>query len=110
MIPDTTRGVSWLAIYADGRVSEGSTLEEWVAAPSTDLVLVDVYEPKEWAPGKPYRWRMECEWFGCREGPDGLLEFCRVHEEDAALDPAYVWKHGVLIPDAEMEAIRAVAG
>lgn len=106
---DTTLGIGFRAYYADGQIIEGASVDAWAAAPATALVLCDVIEPKEYAPGKPYRWRMECEWFGCRAHPSGQLEFARWHEETRPADDAWIWKQGLLITDAHMDEIRALA-
>ncbi len=107
---DTTRGLAFRAWLADGRRLDGTTIHDWRALPNTGVVLVDAIEPARTNAGRPYRWRMECEWFGCRPREDGGLEFQRWHETAApACCTEWDWKQGQLIDDAAMAAIREEA-
>lgn len=107
---DITIGQFFVLWNEDGQYWRGETLAEWQALPAEGIVLVDVYELKEWAPGKPYRWRMECEWFGCRVA-DNHLEFCRWHDPYVVPQSGdgWVWKRGVQISDLAMSEIRVLA-
>lgn len=109
MVTDTSRGIRFRAWDRGAAVYTGETAEDWAALPEP-LVLVDVYLEQTLTSGRHYRWRMECEWYGCRTCCGGRLEFARWHDEHRPRDETWAWKVGVLISDAAMQAVREQAG
>lgn len=107
---DTTVGIAFRAWTVAGQRLDGTTIHDWRALPETGVLLVDVLEPKTTTAGIPYKWRMECEWFGCRFREDGGLEFQRWHEDTPPpCCTAWDWKQGQLVSDTMMQSIREEA-
>lgn len=95
--------IAWKAYYADGNVYENSVSElAWMALPREGLVILDLYEDKEYAPGYNYRVRCQNDWYGYGNG-----EFISFDNNEDSVEnyPGYYWINGQLVDDAEMAVI-----
>lgn len=94
----------WKAFYADAEFSSETTA--WEDLPSEGLLLLDLYEGQEYAPGQRPRRRCTSDWYGYSRALDSYVSFDE-GEQDRSLyqDAVWSWKRGRLVDDATMRDV-----